>query len=410
MLSFAVALSATACSGDFGDLEGEGETATETAGIWNGIDIGASELNTSGLVAVYHPKFPDFPNFYPRPCSGVIVRSVGGMSTVLTARHCVTTNNHIDGPLVPASALRLTPTLSPGPALPDPPPYAIPAAFVMDKMDSLQDIAVVYVQTDWSSIANNRIGLYVGNPTRLVSNTFTAYGYGINDADGGCGVNHSTVGAGTARSGAYFSVTAGYVAWDGQPASYAHTALSSAGQALYCGDSGGPDELVNAAGRVLLGVHSTGATTEGPVYSTAIDLGMQNRLSGLYMRPANAGAEAMLGEDQATGNVVIIPSGGAPQTTLVYDSVAQQIWLNGRCVSAISSFWPPSIAWLAWCNTSEPTQLWTVYPNGQVVNPITGKCLSYNPSTGVLLASCVVTINGRTFRPSSTLWTFRAQP
>jgi hypothetical protein len=137
---------------------------------------------------------------------------------------------------------------------------------------------------------------------------------------------------------------------------------------------------------------------------------MQNRLSGLYMRPANAGAEAMLGEDQATGNVVIIPSGGAPQTTLVYDSVAQQIWLNGRCVSAISSFWPPSIAWLAWCNTSEPTQLWTVYPNGQVVNPITGKCLSYNPSTGVLLASCVVTINGRTFRPSSTLWTFRAQP
>lgn len=406
-MALAVALCATACSGNYEDSEPD--VATETSGIWNGVNLTASELNASGLVAIYHPRPPDFPNFYPRPCSGVIVRSVGGRSTVLTARHCVTTNGSISGPLVDPSVLRLTPTLSPGPALPDPPPDAVTPSYVMDKMDALQDIAVVFVPADWSSIANNRLGLYVGDPDRLISQQFTAYGYGISEPDPYCGSTHNTVGAGIASSGAFFTVTEGHLT-NGQPAEYAHTALSTAGQALYCGDSGGPDELVNAAGRVVLGVHSTGATTSGPVYSTAFDLGLQNRLSGLFLRPGNAGPEAMLGEDPATGNVVMIPQGGEPLTTLVYDSSTKQLWLNGRCVSAISSFWPPSIAWLATCNTSQPTQLWNVNPNGQIVNPITGKCLSNNLSTGVMLAACVLTINGRPVRPSSTLWTFRAQP
>lgn len=401
-IAMAIAMGATACG-----FEGEtSDAATESLGIYDGVNLSASELNASGLVAVYHPKLPDFPNFFPRPCSGVIVRSEGGLSTVLTARHCVTTNGAWNGTLVDPSALRLSPTLSPGPALPNPPPDAVTAFYVTDKQGNLEDVAVVFVPADWSSIANNRIGLYVGDPHNLVSQQFTGYGYGINVADGSCNTDNSTAGAGVARSGAFFTVTNGYLEGDGQPSEYAHTAVSTGGQAIYCGDSGGPDEMVGGQGRVLLGVHSTGATTLDPVYSTAFDLGLQNTL-GLLLRPASAAPDAWLAEDPATGNVQIVGAGG-PYTTVSYDVSSKLLWMNGRCVSATSSFWPPSIAHLATCNSLDPTELWGYSRNGQLVNPITGKCLNVS-SSGVGLAACVVTLNGRSFRPSSTLWTFRAQ-
>lgn len=403
VLGLAITLGATACG-----FEGEPlEEATEISAIFNGTNLSASELNASGLVALYHPQLPGFPNFFPRPCSAVIVRSEGGMSTVLTARHCVTTDNTVGGTLVDPSALRLTPTLSPGPALPDPPPDAVTAFYVMDKEGSLEDVAVVFVLAEWSSIANNRIGLFVGDPHNLVSQQFTAYGYGINVADGGCGVDYSTVGAGVARSGAYFTVTDGYLDGNSQPTEYAHTALSTNGQAVYCGDSGGPDEMVGGQGRVLLGVHSSGATTEGPVYSTAFDLGLQHSL-GLHLRPASAAPDAFLAEDPATGNVQMVP-GGSPLTNVSYDVSSMLLSMNGRCVAAVNSTWPQVSAYLATCDSTNPAELWGYSRYGQLVNPRTGKCLNQGSSV-VGLAACVVTLNGRSFRPSSTLWTFRAQP
>ena len=148
----AIALGAAAACGEYeAASDTDTDTATEVSAIYNGVPLGSSELAASGLVAIYHPKDPSFPNFYPRPCSGVIVRAGGGQSTVLTARHCVTTDNTIYGPLVDPSRLRLTPTLSPGPALPDPPANAVPGWVVIDKLGPVTDIAVVSVLTDWSS-------------------------------------------------------------------------------------------------------------------------------------------------------------------------------------------------------------------------------------------------------------------
>ncbi len=398
----ALALATNACGGN---VEGsEAGTASETSGIVNGMDLSASELAASGLVAIYHPKEPIYPSFHPRPCSGVIVRSEGGLSTVITARHCVTTDSTIGGQLADGAALRFSPTLTPGPALPDPPPDAVSGWFVVDRFGDLADIAMVYVFADWSSIANHRIGLYVGDAHNLLSQSVTAYGYGIYVADGDCGTNYSTVGAGVARSGAYFPIVSATT----NPAQYGYTNVSSNGQSVYCGDSGGPDEIVGGQGRVLLGVHSSGASMLIPAYSTAIDIGMQNTLGGLYLRPASVPADSALGEDPYTGNVQIVSAGNPQMTTVSYDVANKLINMNGRCLSAVSSFWPPAIAYLQDCNTADPSQLWSVGMNGQIVNPQTGKCLAVG-SSGVVLGSCLVTLLGRPFRPSSTLWTFRAQ-
>ena len=160
----------------------------------------------------------------------------------------MTTDNSPGGTLVAASRLRLVRTLNPGPANPNPPAGVTPY-LVIDKGGTQNDVAVVFAAVDWTSIGDKRIGLYVGDPHTLVGTQFTAYGYGINVADGSCGVDNNSSGAGTARSGGAFTVTTGFT-WstDGQPSSYNHNATSTGGQALYCGDSGGPDEL-SAHGR-----------------------------------------------------------------------------------------------------------------------------------------------------------------
>src|SRR5687767_12466994 len=48
--------------------------ATEQQAIANGTVLTAADVQNAGLVAIYHPKLPSF-TWFPRPCSGVIIRS-----------------------------------------------------------------------------------------------------------------------------------------------------------------------------------------------------------------------------------------------------------------------------------------------------------------------------------------------
>jgi len=115
----------------------------------------------------------------------------------------------------------------------------------------------------------------------------------------------------------------------------------------------------------------------------------------------------MLGENPSTGNVEMVARDSEQRTTVTYDLPPKRIQMNGRCLSAVSGFIPPPARLVA-CNAFDPTQIWKVHPNGQIANPQTGKCLT-NGSWGVALGACVLTLNGRPVRPSSTLWKFRAQ-
>ena len=251
-----------------------------------------------------------------------------------------------------AGNTRLSRTLRPLAAPPGPPPDAVTPVFVFDKPGGRSDIAAVFLVADWQSVADQRMGLYVGDPRLLQSQRFTAYGYGINDPDALCGVNHSSVGAGIARSGSDFIGTTGRVDGNGQPALYEFSPVSTNNQAIMCGDS-------------------------------------------------------MLGENPSTHNVEMVARDSEQRTTVTYDVPTKRIQMNGRCLSAVSGFIPPPAS-LAACNASDPAQIWNVNPNGQISNPRTGKCL-VNGSWGVALGACVVTLNGRPVRPSSTMWSFRAQ-
>jgi hypothetical protein len=266
----------------------------------------------------------------------------------------------------------------------------------------------VFVVADWQSVADQRMGLYVGDPRSLVSQRFTAYGYGISEYDDRCGVTDSSVGAGVARSGSDFIGTVGRVfAGSGQPAMYEYSPISTNGQVLMCGDSGGPDELINGAGRLLLGVHSSAVSLDIDSVSIPFDLGLQELLGGLYLGNRMANPDSMLAENPSTGNVEMVARDSEQRTTVTYDVPTKRIQMNGRCLSAVSGFIPPP-ARLAACNASDPAQVWNVNPNGQISNPRTGKCL-VNGSWGVALGACVVTLNGRPVRPSATMWSFRAQ-
>ena len=73
LVGLAVVLGASACGG----YENGADTETVSSAIYQGVNVNSTELDNSGLVAIYHPKDPSFPNWYPRPCSGVIVAATG---------------------------------------------------------------------------------------------------------------------------------------------------------------------------------------------------------------------------------------------------------------------------------------------------------------------------------------------
>jgi hypothetical protein len=404
----AVVLVASACDGD-GDVA---NTETISSAIYQGISITQTELDDSGLVAIYHPKDPSFPSFYPRPCSGVIVSSDGGLTTILTARHCVTTDNSVGGTLVDPSRLRLVRTLNPGPANPNP-PAGITPYLVMDKQGPQNDVAVVFASVDWTSIGDKRIGLYVGDPHTLVGTQFTAYGYGINVADGSCGVDNTSSGAGTARSGAAFTVTAGANwAGSGQPASYDHNATSTGGQALYCGDSGGPDELIlTGAGRMILGVHSTGSSTINDVSSTPFDFHLQNAVGGLYLTPSSQrNSDVMVGVDSATNVLKMVGRTNPDQVTFAYDVPTKRLWIGAWACASAANGSPAPAARAAECSSTDPTQQWEVRTSGQLFNAASGKCLTAGTSS-LALGPCVTRdFFGRITIPATTMWLFHAQP
>lgn len=61
LVSLAVFLAASAC----GAYENDADTETTSSGIYRGTNISQTELDQSGLVAIYHPKDPSFPTSTP---------------------------------------------------------------------------------------------------------------------------------------------------------------------------------------------------------------------------------------------------------------------------------------------------------------------------------------------------------
>jgi hypothetical protein len=367
------------CDGEVAD-----EIDEEGGAIVGGTTLSSTQLQTYGLVALYHRDSSTAPWFI-RPCSATILRSSGGVSKVLTARHCVTPGGNIDGTPVAASNLRLIPSVSPGLANPNPPSGAITAASVQAMPISgtsqpYHDMALVTVNVDWSSRVASKQGILVRNPSTMAGDDepLLAFGYGVSLDDQLCfsdPPNHSP-GAGTARFGGPFEPSSGSILSPG--ATYQYPNLSPTGQKVICGDSGGPDigwlGSDDFTWAHVVGVHSAGTTN---MTNTATNKWLQDTLGGVYLssywdRTKNVAANG------TTGLQVLSASSGI---LMKYNADTQQVIAvsANKCLTTSLT--------LATCSTSS-SQKWIVSGSQRIAAASGAGCLTHSATSSLTLQAC----------------------
>ena len=390
----------------------EENAAKVNEAIVNGTALTTADVNFYGLVAVYHPDGDGLTTWFPRPCGGTILSSINGISTVLTARHCVTTNNDIDGVVAPASSFRLLPTATPGPANPNPPAGTVTPTQVLAPVfnsaspASEQDLALLVVSADWSTHVLARGGIWLAGPANAYHGVDYALGYGINTPDWNCYTDRSIVGAGVARMGLGFTDTS-LVSTDASRIwQYSFTQPNGGSQAVICGDSGGPDFVDmyfddDVFDTTLVGVHSTGSTTAGG--SAGMSLWLQQALGGLPLGMHN-GVKHNLYRALNSHTVSVSSTN---YTRWLYDYVTHTVYDPSQedvdedwCLDANGS--SNVVANLC---SGAASQKWYPTTNLQLRNAsLTGKCLSL-PSSGT--TPKVVTCSDS---PGTQAWQFHAQP
>jgi hypothetical protein len=157
---------------------------------------------------VFHTAYSTTNIWWPRPCSGRVVRRTGNQFWILTARHCVTENGEINGPLAfTPGDLIVTTALAPG-VIPTsesngsitvhggPPPAFTAiiweAGAPAHSQDYAEDRAIIKVLN--LSITSGRTAIYSGTSQELVGMNLIAEGYGRSQ-DGHC-YGHNSSGAG----------------------------------------------------------------------------------------------------------------------------------------------------------------------------------------------------------------------
>lgn len=389
----ALSVALTACGG-VSDDDAQNTAATESP-IVNGTVLSQSEVTARGLAALYHKQYnPDGSSFWwPRPCSSTIVRSINGVSLVLTARHCVTRDGSVNGTPLAATDLRIIATAAPGPANPNPPSGTLTPASVQTMpagTSAMGDMAIVTVNTNWSANVAARQAVLVADPSTLTGLYLTAYGYGINVADWNCFDNPSSItGAGIARSGWPFKITGGSASGDG--GYYTYTNSNSSGQAAICGDSGGPDMINfgvnNITWRTVLGAHSGADSTTGDSAATA--KWFEDTLGGLYMSslwdPNRDAGLYFNGPATQLWLYSVSQTPGNVSRVKYYQATKQLIaTANGLCMDSATN--------LVTCNGSTGQQWKFNAKYSQLTNVATGQCLAHY-STGTLLTQACLGVS-----------------
>lgn len=401
-LSLLIVCGATACGA--ADEPSSEAVSSASSPIVNGTVMNDAQVQLYGMAAVYHKAYnPDNTWFWwPRPCSGVIIRSISGISHVLTARHCITRDGTTDGVPMAAADIRISRAASPGLANPNPPASAV-TAFSITPMpvtgfsSTSRDMALVRVNVDWSTSVSSRLGIFVNHPSVLAGVSMTPFGFGINVNDNNCYNNRqSTTGAGIARWGGPFTISSGAIAGQGGQYDFPN----STGKRVLCGDSGGHDvaHLGHSEYGVwghILGVHSTGAAT---AQNSAASLWLQNTMPP-YLSPYS---DRTLSVGLAGAGGISLDLWAAPDSqviTVKYNAGTKQILDNGpRCLNH-------SLLW-ATCNNSN-SQAWTLTVNQKLINVQTNLCLAHSGAFNIVTQACTTASQNISRRQ---MWAWHIQP
>jgi len=406
----AAIVGALSCGGEPPPADGVARTEGE-------IINGTPATGNTTMVALYHKAINDttcggapFTGWWPRPCSSSVLKRTTTETFVLTARHCVTSDGNINGPLLGAGSLLLSGALAPGPVPTGgtPPADALPgvvfaAGNPTSAGDRSQDLAIVRVaqQVVIPSTPSAGNGIFFTNPgASIVGLGLVAYGYGRN-VTGDCDGDQSS-GAGVLRLGGPYNISSDFGNF------YQIPATDTSGRELWHGDSGGPSYFFSpsSGNAYLTGVHSGFDTSTILAESggNALAPWLQSKLGNLYLR--NVAQSFTVG---ALVGVTSVVSGAHLTATLakesagarfVYNTSTMRISIGSLCAQDQGS--NASVS-LAGCSSST-LQRWTLNSNAQVVNQGSGRCLTLS-GTNLVSSTC-----GTVRLANQWLWMTEPQP
>jgi hypothetical protein len=400
---------------------------SESSAIINGQVLTANSFNAAVWAWSHQHN-----NWFPRPCSGTILRRTATQTFVLTARHCLTRTDQpdaISGPLVGTTQLRVTTALTPGVRSASTSNTVVPAgdtpASISDFMsvvgeqspESAHDVVLLAVNAVLPAVATpmpshgrmGLIGIHRGPLSELPGETQRAWGYGRNQRGTAAqnGDPYWAGGAGTLRWGQGFEILSvqqgdhnslGYRA-----GSYTYdNSYVGGAPSIFNGDSGGGSYLpfANSANGVLwmvqTGVHSviTGTTSGTHTAVSPVADWIQTQLKWLSLSPARY-PQYRVYFGSVAENAAARWTTSTNDAGLYYQSSAKQ--LRPASSSSISSLCVQDLGGggtsirLKPCSSNNSAQRWTMLSDYRIKNDGTSKCLHQSREGSLVASDCTVT-------------------
>lgn len=390
ILLLAPTLGACAAAADGSSEEPLAQTDEE---IINGNLLGSN----ANAVAIYHKIttecLPDagdeangFTNGYsldnawwPRPCSGWLIRKNGNSNYILTARHCVTKDGSISGPLL-GNWTNMMATSRPNPGviatsesngsmtvLGSPPAGSLQTSVFYQNYLTFGDLAIVRTEGDLQPTQTPmRPGVRGLNDSQsyLPGKVLTAHGYGRSQT-GDC-YRHATSGAGQLRVATTKVSTA--PSWN----LFTHTLQN--GAALSHGDSGGPlftaTAYVGAFAFIIYGVNSGPTRAAG---GTNLADFFQKAFGHVYLAPEKSLSDnRVVGVTSTAVNSLVYTSLTVDDATtrMRIDRTTGRLQIGANCLADVGL---DAQVRLRPC--TDPYTSWTQTTSGAMRNQFTGRCL-----------------------------------
>jgi|GEM_PF-4258794 len=396
------------------------------------INVPTLASGNSNAVAIYHwekatcDPYPDlyeywplsdanqddyaYDMWWPRPCSGRVIRKDGNVTFILTARHCVTDNGLPDGPITPATPqiphILVTSKLAPGVLAATETggrvqttgvPTGVLAPVYFQDYAKYGDIALLRADGDLQPPQPaERRGIMAfsdsESPALVGYSILRSSGYG-RATEGSCW-EHQNSGAGQLRTASGWEVTA----LNAAKGHFTHDLQSNNSAAIAAGDSGSTMYFLNIAQGWTairdIGVNSSPTVAYG---GTLLLPFIQDAFLRVFMVSLDKlSTNLVVGSAGTVGSVITQNySESTYKTHANFYRDTGQLRLGTYCIRDEGA---GVTAKLRACTSTRVA--WTMTVPGQIKNVSSGRCLA--------LMDDGVTLWTTTCQANSTTWTFTA--
>jgi hypothetical protein len=369
---------------------GEAEAvATAESRIINGFE---ESRNINSVAALYKQRS----GRWGFTCSARVLNPTSNVKAILTARHCVTTDGTIGGPLVNAAERKVTAQLAPGYEPADTTTQFKVATRLV--AHSTQDLAILWVTGDIGlpDLSNYLpFGMSLLPTQNLIGDYLDHYGYGLNVPSTSDPTPEQRETLGILRCGLSFEVTGDNVTtYDYKEVSW-HPMKAE----VTYGDSGGPSELTiwpvpQTSARYQVGVHSL----KGRDVSIAGNWSwIRDQLTYVYLRNAQFHERRVYWPSVASRTLLttVESTTDSWHSKLIYDNPSKtiQVWgssaLSGKCVDLQWNNTEDGTPFWLWTCTGGNAQRFVITPDQQLaLEGHPGKCLAEDTSHALVVATC----------------------